>query len=276
MRQAPRLIRPLPQETARAARAVFGKGNLYRMIGDQYERLFSDLVSPGWMEPAKQTGIHPFTLLLITIFQMLEGLSDWRAVEALRTRLDWKYALHLPLDFPGFDRSALCELRRRLRWEPLALHHLVDVLEKMKKLNILPSKNFEQAEIDSALEAICTLTRLEEVHLAFSAALEILASERPDWLRKVARPHWYGQSHLSTSTSELPISRLAQYDLATTIGEDVDYLLEAIDRSGLSGMEFSTEIRTLRQVQKQQYELSNGQWKITMCARCYEEWLGSV
>ncbi len=35
--------------------------------------------------------------------QFIEGLSDRQAAEAVRSRIDWKYALSLELTDPGFD-----------------------------------------------------------------------------------------------------------------------------------------------------------------------------
>ena len=35
--------------------------------------------------------------------QFAEDLSDWQAAEAVKTRIDWKYALGLKLADPGFD-----------------------------------------------------------------------------------------------------------------------------------------------------------------------------
>jgi transposase len=37
------------------------------------------------------------------VFQFIEGLSDRQAAEAVRSRIDWKYALDLDLADPGFD-----------------------------------------------------------------------------------------------------------------------------------------------------------------------------
>jgi transposase len=50
----------------------------------------------------------------VTVFQFLEGLSDRQAAEAVRSRIDWKYALGLELSDAGFDASVLCEFRARL------------------------------------------------------------------------------------------------------------------------------------------------------------------
>ena len=56
----------------------------------------------------------PALLALVTLFQFVEDLPDRAAVEALVVRLDWKYALHLPLDAVGFHYSELCLFRGRL------------------------------------------------------------------------------------------------------------------------------------------------------------------
>jgi len=46
--------------------------------------------------------------------QFAEGLSDRRAIEAVRARIDRKYALGLELTDPGFDFSVVSEFRARL------------------------------------------------------------------------------------------------------------------------------------------------------------------
>jgi hypothetical protein len=41
----------------------------------------------------------------------MEKLVDRQAVNSLRMWLDWRYALHLPLDYEGFDFSVPSEFR---------------------------------------------------------------------------------------------------------------------------------------------------------------------
>ena len=52
--------------------------------------------------------------MLVTLFQFVENLSDIQAADAVRSRIDWKYALSLELEDEGFDASILCEFRARL------------------------------------------------------------------------------------------------------------------------------------------------------------------
>src|SRR5258706_13865192 len=68
----------------------------------------------------------PWRLALVTVLQALEHLSDRQATEMMRGRLDWKYALSLPLDdqalTPAFCRtfgSAGSSMGRRIAcWTP--------------------------------------------------------------------------------------------------------------------------------------------------------------
>lgn len=56
----------------------------------------------------------PWRLALVTVMQFAEGLSDRQAADAVRSRIDFKYALGLELTDPGFDHTVLSEFRARL------------------------------------------------------------------------------------------------------------------------------------------------------------------
>ena len=49
--------------------------------------------------------LAPWKLALLTVMQFAEGLLDRQAAEAVRARIDWKYALGLQLSDPGFNFS---------------------------------------------------------------------------------------------------------------------------------------------------------------------------
>ncbi|MGW1966220.1 transposase [Streptomyces sp. NPDC001935] len=48
------------------------------------------------------------------MLQFLLGLSDRQAAEAVRCRIDFKYAMAMELDDPGFHHSVLADFRDRL------------------------------------------------------------------------------------------------------------------------------------------------------------------
>jgi transposase len=61
------------------------------------------------------------------VLQFVERLPDRQAADAVRSRLDWKYALSLELSDPGFDHTVLSEFRTRLVQRG-AVQRLLDVL----------------------------------------------------------------------------------------------------------------------------------------------------
>jgi len=56
----------------------------------------------------------PARLTKVLILQNYENLSDRGALEMLRFDIRWKYALNVPMDYEGFDRSLLVYFRARL------------------------------------------------------------------------------------------------------------------------------------------------------------------
>jgi hypothetical protein len=106
-------IPQLPTETAQAARSIFNIQNIYISIGDQFEELFGDLNLADLDASGSKSANNLCLMALVTVFQASESLPDRRAVEEIQKRTDWKYALHLSMDYPGFDPSELCEFRQR-------------------------------------------------------------------------------------------------------------------------------------------------------------------
>ena len=95
-------IPPIPEETHRIAHAIFAQNppllRLHDALGPLYDDpIFADLF-PTHGQPAEA----PWRLALVTVFQFMEDLSDRQAAHAVRTRIDWKYALRLELSDPGF------------------------------------------------------------------------------------------------------------------------------------------------------------------------------
>src|SRR6266568_1795684 len=104
-------IPPVPEETARVARAAFPRGHVLMQLLDTLytDEQFADLFSRHG-QPAEA----PWRLALVTIIQFLDNLTDRQAADAVRGRLEVKYLLSLELTDPGFDHPVLSEFRSRL------------------------------------------------------------------------------------------------------------------------------------------------------------------
>ncbi len=120
-------IPPIPEETARVARAVFPRGNVLMQLRDTLGTLYTDEAKARLFPTHGQPALAPWRLALVTLFQFMEGLTDRQEAFAVRDRLAWKYALSLDLCDPGFDHSVLSEFRSRLV-EGHAEQRLLDLL----------------------------------------------------------------------------------------------------------------------------------------------------
>lgn len=93
----PQAIGPVPEETARIARAAYPKGNIYLQLRDTLGTIYEDEQFAELFPLRGQPAESPWRLALVCVLQFLEGLSDRQAANAVRGRLDWKYLLGLEL-----------------------------------------------------------------------------------------------------------------------------------------------------------------------------------
>jgi transposase len=260
---------PLPRDTARAAEAAFGKGHIYLTIGDQMEPLLAEVDLTGLTAATDKPAATLALLALVTAFQAAENLPDHRAAEAVRTRTDWKYALHLPLDGPGFDPLMLCEFRQHALRDPAAQHAFQQVLDHLAEIGLLRRLDHQRAEAAEVLIAVCTMSRLERLAEAMRITLEALAVRQPEWLRMITLPHWYERYNRVLATPLLPHCKKGQEDLARAIGMDARYLLDKIGGSP-TALARLPEVQSLWREWQQQFNQSahEARWRSPLCTVC--------
>src|SRR5271166_5140847 len=117
----------IPEETQRVAHAAFPKGTLCLRIANEVGSLYRDDQFVNLFPTRGQPAASPARLALVSVLQYIEGLSDRQAADAVRSRIDWKYALALELTDPGFNHTVLSEFRSRLVHRQ-AERHLLDTL----------------------------------------------------------------------------------------------------------------------------------------------------
>jgi transposase len=110
----PQTFDPVPAETARGAKAAFPQGNVYRQMRDAFGTFSTDEAFAPLFSRRGQPGASPACLALVTVMQCAENLSERQAANAVRGRIDWKYALGRELTDAGCDASVLSEFRTRL------------------------------------------------------------------------------------------------------------------------------------------------------------------
>jgi transposase len=251
-------IQPVPEETARIARAAFRKGNPLLKLRDELGAIFADADFADLFPRLGQPGLPPWRLALVTILQFREDLPDRRAAEAVRARIDWKYLLGLELADPGFDHSVLCEFRSRLLEggaEERLLHKLLDACWAR---GLLKARGRQRTDATHVLAAIRTLNRLELVGETLRAALNELATVAPDWLR-AAPEAWYKRYAHRVEDGRLPRAAAEREAYARTVGEDGFALLDRLDQPETpEGLRSLPKVAILRQVWARHFVREDG------------------
>jgi transposase len=114
MSMKPSGLEPIPEETRLLVQRLCPKGTLVTQLRDALGPIYSDEHFAQLFPTRGRPAEAPWRLALVTVLQAIEGLTDRQAAEAVRTRIDWLYALALPLDEPGFDYSILSDFRQRV------------------------------------------------------------------------------------------------------------------------------------------------------------------
>jgi transposase len=240
----PSPIEPVPEATARVARAAFRKGNPLLKLRDELGAIFADKDFADLFPRLGQPGLPPWRLALVTLLQFRENLPDRQAAEAVRARIDWKYLLGLELDDPGFDHSVLCEFRSRLLAGSAEERLLGKLLEACQARGLLKARGRQRTDSTRVLASIRALNRLELVGETLRAALNELATVAPDWLRRVAPKDWYGRYAHRVEDGRLPRAEAEREAYARTVGGDGFALLDLLGRP-----EAPEELRSLPAVE---------------------------
>ena len=157
-----------------------------------------------------------------------DNLTDRPAADAVRSRIDWKYALGLARTDPGFDYSVLSKFRTRLI-EGGAEQRLLDaMLTQFQANGLLTSGGRARTDSTHIVAAVRTLTRLECVGETLRAVLNDVAVVAPDWLRQHVTDDWCERYGKRLEESRLPKGEAKRAAYAQQIGADGLHLLQAL------------------------------------------------
>lgn len=218
-------------------------------VRDHLGELWRDEDFTDWYPRDGRPGLSPAQLATVCVLQFLLGLSDRQAAEAVRCRIDFKYALAMELDDPGFHHSVLADFRERLTEDGRADRLLDLALARLKEAGLVRERTTQRTDSTHVLAAVRDLTRLELVTEAVRAALEELAGTAPHMLAGLVDEEWgrrYGRPVRLGKNPTRPKTRI----LAT--GGDAVRLIEHLGQHGperLSG----PRVQALRQIMVQNY-----------------------
>ncbi|WP_406307396.1 IS1182 family transposase [Streptomyces sp. NBC_00885] len=231
------------------ARASNPGGTTAMWVRDHLGGLWRDEDFADWYSRDGRPGLSPAQLATVCVLQFLLGLSDRQAAEAVRCRIDFKYALAMELDDPGFHHSVLADFRERLTEGGRADRLLDLALARLKEAGLVRERTTQRTDSTHVLAAVRDLTRLELVTEAVRAALEELAGTAPHLLAGLVDEEWgrrYGRPVRLGKNPTRPKTRI----LAT--GGDAVRLLEHVGEHGADRLS-GPRVQALRQIMVQNY-----------------------
>lgn len=256
----PRVADEIPADTQQLGRALLKPDNVMRIIGERLSDFIHDDDFADLYPPEGRPALWPGVLALVTVLQWAEAVSDRQAAYLVVTRLDWKYVLHLPLNYPGFDYSVLSEFRQRL----LAQHAEQRVFEKLlvqlKTLGLVRGRGVQRTDSMAVLSAVTRLTRLELIYETLRLALMTMKRTDATWFQRMI-PQRFVEEYGERGEQERWVKESGEKGHAAVqlraakIGQDGQWLLERIAAADTpKEMQDLPEVATLRTVWAQQFE----------------------
>ena len=251
------LSRTLPDDIARVGKVLFPETNPYRLLGDHFNELFPEesVFAPMYAETGRGA-LPPLLMALVTVFQMLEKVPDRLAAQQVVSRMDWKYALHLPLTYPGFHFTDLSAFRQRLFDHAQERLLFEQLLLKLKELGLLKAQGKMRTDSTHVLGVVERLSQLELLRETLRMAVLATTAAATDWVAATLPPAFRDayrelQSAFGLSASEV----LAQ---SVQAGQDGFWFLAQVERSAPPVVGKLPEVELLRTVWAQQFPQGPG------------------
>lgn len=260
----PARIPPVPEETARVARAVFPRGNVLMQVRDTLGTIYSDEAFADLFPTHGQPAEAPWRLALVTVFQFVEHLTDRQATDAVRSRLDWKYTLSLDLTDPGFDHTVLSEFRSRLIVGNAEQRLLDLLLERCRAEGWLKARGRQRTDSTHILAKIRALNRVLCVAQTMVYVLNVLAEVAPEWVRAYVPVEWVERYGERLEHEHLPQGEDERKQYANQVGSDGWLLLDQLNAASTADwMKTLPAVMTLRTIWEQQFEPRDqgGYWR---------------
>lgn len=257
----------IPVDTFQAARQIYNHQHLYLQIGDQFHQIFADtdlhLLDP--YDSSNEEAI--LRVSLVTAFQYAEFIPDTVAADASRKRLDWKYALHLPVHHQGVSSYALCAFRKDLYASPRAQQEFDRLIEGLRHHGLYAADPKTGVSCVTVLATVCQINRMHLLYTGMKGAIVSLVAHAPDWLVNTMPPYWYSR-YKSSSRLQLTAANKTELEAeAAKLGTDIHILVSALRKQNLSHLLKLAEIRHIMGLFSEQFLIVDDQiqWRQPDC-----------
>ena len=210
--------------------AVLKPDNLYRQIGDRFNELFPEEGEFAFLYDRGGRGaMPPLLMALVTVFQMLEKIPDRLASEYVASRIDWKYALHLPLDYGGFHWTDLLAFRQRLGEHGQERWFYDRFLAQLQSLGLVKRRGKVRTDSTYVLGVVERLSQLELVTESIRLAVQAVGAADAVWSETMLPASF--QERYQSPQSDYRLSQAEVRQRLVQAGRDGFWLLAQLERS---------------------------------------------
>lgn len=239
----------VPEQTRQIAKAAFPKGSPAMHLRDEFGTLYQDTDFADLFSRRGQPALPAWRLALVTVLQFQANLSDRQAADAVRGRIDWKYALGLELNDPGFHFSVLSDFRSRLICGDAEYRMLDIMLEHFRLKGLVKARGKQRTDSTHVLGAVRDLHLAELVGETLRSTLNELADVAPEWLQGLVQPEWFKRYGHRVEDSFLPRKEEKRRPYVLQIGLDGFVVLDALEaQSTPEEVKRTQRIKILKQV----------------------------
>lgn len=255
MSMKPSGLEPIPEDTRLLVQRLIPKGTPVTRLRDALGPIYSDAPFAHLFAKRGRPAEVPWRLALVTVLQAMEGLTDRQAAQYVRTRIDWRYALALPLSEEGLDASILSDFRTRLVQAQASDLVLEPIVQLARERGYIKAGGKMRSDSLAIVAQVRALNSLESVGESMRATLNAIAEQEPDWLQAHLNPEWFDRYVHRFELARFPKAETARALLRQQVGQDVADLLACIDAAQTpTSVGAVPAIALLRQVFAQHYE----------------------
>ena len=240
--------------------ALLPEDSIYALLAEHGDRIVRDEdFAECYCERYGRPSIPPSLLAKVLLLAYRDGLSDERAMEAVRFDLRWKIALDLPVDHPGFHATSLVRFRARLLLHGKERLVFERSLELASELGLLSGQAEQIVDSTPMLGAAAVQDTAVLVRAAVRKLIDAVAAvdkEAAGELRRGLRCDYSKPRAKPEGDWQDPDARM---ELLTAVALDAERALRAVEACEelIAAGEVADAARLLREIVGQEFEVKD-------------------
>jgi transposase len=234
--------------------------SIYALLAEHGDRIvrdedFAECYSGRQGRPS----IPPSQLAKVLLLAYRDGLSDERAMEAVRFDLRWKVALDLPIDDPGFHPTSLVRYRARLLLHGKERLVFERSLELATELGLIEGEAEQIVDSTPMLGAAAVQDTATLVRSGVRKLLDVVEATDPEAAEVLASGLRFDYSRPREKPSGDWEDKAAREALLAEVARDAERALRAVEGDeGLAAEEAIAEaVKLLREIVGQEFEVED-------------------